>query len=803
MFERRIKVVLLILFVMTGVLLLRATHLQLINGRYWSERAESAMYGTRYIETVRGKIVDFKGRVVAEDVAATDVCVDYRAVIRPADARWVESRAIDRLRSRMGDAYRKAPLAERRRLRDDEVEQVNADIDAMWARLADVARHDDETPEQAVARVEEIRQSIIARVEMRRRYLWYRNYEKAVESQQAQAAEDTSIWRRWLLEAAGGSGTPDLDKFIMTVAEQEQTHVVLRNVAPKLAAELARDSELYPGLSVEPGTTRYYPYKEAAAHILGRLSRVDAGDVTNDPNAGPGGDDTKQYFPNDLIGRTGIELMCEPALRGHRGKIERRVGEDDDAVRSSTSATRGQDVRLSIDIELQRDVQQLFKDVKLDRFPFEKGPLELYGAAIVLDVPTGQVRAIVSNPSFDPNELEANFAKWSADLVNRPTVNRATLMAVEPGSTVKPIVGLSAITDGILGVHEGIECTGYLKLGNTVYRSYGRCWTAKRYQRDNADIVAHHKIPPGASAHHGKYGNPDGFLVFSDGLERSCNVFFEEVADRMGPQRLSQWYQRWGLGRRTGIGIGEYAGLVPKPYRGKTNALSTAFAGIGQGAVNATPIQMANVAATIARGGIWRRPRLVAPDATHPFEPKADVEDERDLHLSPEGVAEAKLGMVNVVNAPGGTGTILVHNAPNLRHLRIAAKTGTAQAQRFSIKVPDPDAPEPEPGKPRATKREFFEPMHGDIKTGNNGMPWYRGAGRDQNEFAHAWYMGFAPAEDPKIAFCVFVEYGGSGSTAAGPIAQGLLEACIKHGYLPRGPENGVALGDDENELLR
>lgn len=799
MFERRIKVVLLILFAVTGVLLLRAGHLQLVNSRYWAARAEASMWGTRYVETVRGNILDFKGRVVAEDVAATDACVDYRAVLRPADPKWVEGKAIERLRARMGDAYRKAPLAQRRRMRDDEVEQVNADVDAMWARLADVARHEDETEEQAVARVEEIRRSITARIEMRRRYLWYYNYKEAVASQQTRA-EDASAWKRWLLDASGGTEAPDVDKFVMTVEEQQQSHVVLRDVAPHLAAELGRDAERYPGLSVEPGSARRYPYKEAAAHVLGRLSRVDAKDIEDDPAIGTPNGDVRQYFPNDLVGRTGIELLCERALRGTRGKIARHLT-DEPTVGSSSAPVRGQDVRLSIDIELQRDIQRLFKDVELDRFKFEKGPLELYGAAVVLDVPTGQVRAIASNPSFDPNELDENFAKWSADLINRPTVNRATMMSAEPGSTVKPIVGLSAITDGILGVHEGIECTGFLKLDGREIRSWGRCWTAKRWASDNANLVAHHRLPQ-SGPHRGKYGNPDGHLAFCDGLERSCNVFFEEVADKMGPAKLRDWYKRWGLGVHTGIGVGEYAGQLPSEYPSKSNRLSTAFAGIGQSDVKATPIQMANVAATIARRGVWRRPRLVAPDATHPFEPTSAVEDGRDLHLSPDALEEAKLGMLNVVSAPGGTGTYLLNNAEHLRYLHVAGKTGTAQAPKFSIKYPDPAAPEPADGKPRPTTRQYFEPMNKDR---DNGMPWYRGAGRSSEEFAHAWYIGFAPAENPQIAFCVFVEYGGSGGIAAGPIARGVLEACVKHGYLPPGTEAPVALDGEQrgSEMLR
>jgi cell division protein FtsI/penicillin-binding protein 2 len=322
----------------------------------------------------------------------------------------------------------------------------------------------------------------------------------------------------------------------------------------------------------------------------------------------------------------------------------------------------------------------------------------------------------------------------------------------------------------------------------------GRCWTASMYGNlkdpvTGKPLYPHHQIP---FPHRGHDGNPDGFLTFSDGLERSCNVVFQTLSDRLGNKKLSEWYLRWGLGRPTGVGIAEVSGLIPSAFKGpeRDRRMANLFCGIGQGLVHATPIQMANVAATIARKGIWKQPSLIAPTAAMPFDqPHApDV----DLHLSPEGLVEAKAGMVRVVSAPAGTGTFLVSHSKMLKgHVKIAGKTGTAQAAKFSIVERDPITHEYLRDKNGRLIREYFEPLN---KDNPNGMAWYRGSGAGYDDLAHAWYIGFAPADNPTVAFCVFVEYGGSGGVAAAPIATGLLEACVNHGYLPLDSAASVAL---------
>jgi penicillin-binding protein 2 len=316
----------------------------------------------------------------------------------------------------------------------------------------------------------------------------------------------------------------------------------------------------------------------------------------------------------------------------------------------------------------------------------------------------------------------------------------------------------------------------------------GRCWTMSEWGKPG------HVIPL-ADPHPGP-------LAFPDALQRSCNVFFENMGDRLGVDGLAYWMRTFGLGRMTGIGIAEVYGAIPDgipPNRVAERKSAALLAAIGQGHVAATPIQMANVAATIARNGIWMRPRLVTNDvsrqlralaaaAPHPSTQPSwmDLPDDgRDLRLNPQAVAAAQEGMFRVVNTLAGTGTELFQ--PNLQ---ISGKTGTAQAAPFDIPVRDKFGHKIYEGsKP---KRFYPEPSLPDKP--NPLAPWYLGFPETTGppgktvttiELKHSWYIGYAPSHNPKIAFAVLVEYGGSGGVAAGTIARHIIDECVKRGYVP------------------
>ncbi len=760
MFERRLKIFLMVLMVVTAVIALKAAHIQVVEHEYWTERAADSMKRTIYVETTRGRILDRNGEELAVDLPCTDVVVDYRALTPEPDEKWVRSRALSRLRRHNWDAYLAADRPARRQMLEDEIAAVKADIESMWDVLADVTG----TPRQ---RIDETRDNIVKRVEMRKRYIWYKGYERAVK--QHEQAAPPPFWQRWLLgESVEG---PKLEEFRIEVAEETQSHVIVGDISTEAINYLGKHIDRFPGMSLRPGVHRVYPFKDVAAHVLGRVAKVTREDLQKDPNPD---DELRKYWQNDLIGRTGIEALAEPALRGSRGRMFRHFGVTQPIP--DTPPVPGQDVRITIDILLQQQIQEAFANATIPINRNQSETHEMHGAAVVIDVPTGEILALVSYPSYDLNRFDELYASMVRDDINKRLLNRATQYPLEPGSTVKPIVGLGAISDGLIGAHGTIECTGYLVLDGRTYR-VGRCWVASKFASLLGERgVAHHPIP-WSDAH------PTGHLTYSDALQRSCNVYFETLADKMGLEGLSKWYRQFGLGMPVGIGIPESSGRLPDSFRGPADVRRSAtwFAGIGQGQIAATPLQMANVSATIARYGTWIRPTLIRGET--PIDQRLIrrgegefAKDRRQLPLDPAGLQQAHDGMERVVSTIAGTGHAL-HQA----RVSVAAKTGTAQAAKFSIPVRDENGEYVRDARGRIVRR-ILEP--GRPGAPNPEAVWYLAFGEDGKDLNHGWVIGFAPADNPKIAFAVMVEYGGSGGGTAANITMKMLEACVEHGYL-------------------
>jgi penicillin-binding protein 2 len=747
-FELRLKLVLLLFIAGAGVMLARAVYLQVWQYGEWKQLADDAMRRPQLVETTRGPILDRNGRPVAEDRACMDASVDYRAILAEPDARWLRDTARARLRKKRAALLPGETLPSL----SEEIDNVRRDLREMWDVLG---RMPDSSPEK----VEQTRREIVQRVEMRRRFVWYRNYERAMK--QHEAGDKPAWYERWLAgESAEG---PQLDQFEIEVNEQTEPHAILRAISTETYNTLARNLDYYPGLTLQPGVIRVYPFGDVGAHVIGQLSRVTREDLETDPFEAT--DELRRYLANDLIGRTGLEALAEPLLRGQRGRIVKDAASGE--VKDTTPARPGQSVRTTLDMELQRDVQQLFSDWKLTKGTTVTERHPMHGAAVAIDVATGDVLAMVSYPSYDANLLESRFAELARDEINQPLLHRATMSMYEPGSTMKPVIGLAGVSAGILGVRDTVECTGYLVLGGRKY-DMGRCWTMSKFN------VGHHTVP-------WQDPHPNGFLNLEESIQRSCNIYFETIGDRLKIDGLTDWMTRFGLGRPTGLGIGEAAGRIPGQFNlpSYLKRSTSWFASIGQGKVGATPIQMANVAATIARDGIWRRPQLLVDrlPATRP------TVDTVDLQLDRGAVAAVRRGMVKVVNTRGGTAK------DNKREdVLLAGKTGTAEAAPFTYRLRDEYGNLVYDEHGRVVRQELR------LSTPGNPNPqalWYRGSGSDHNKRNHAWFMGFAPADKPTVAFIVMVEYGGSGGEVAGPIADGLVTAAMKHGYIAGGNTPG------------
>ncbi len=763
MFERRLKIFLAILALCCIGLAVRAGQIQLWDHRDLEQRAREFMTQGQYTQTTRGKILDRYGNPLAEDAPCIAACVDYRAITEEPDPVWLKSCAEKALRRQLGDdQWRQTQSAGTRdRLVREEIEKLKGDLNDMWAELAAISG---KTPDQ----IDDIRRTIVVRIQSHSRYLWWRNYRKAAQPQLASA--------HWYSGLLGDSGDEDseIDKFEVATGEQTQSQVILPNISVDDQARLARRSEEFFALSLQPGQYRSYPMGRTACHVIGYMTPASSGEVNNtdpnDPHA------LRQYWNGDLVGRTGIEQKCEETLRGSRGHIVTISGAEQTV--DATPAVPGQDVRLTIDASLEKEIEDLFEVQRV--WPDENDVrANQHGAAVVYLIKTNEVLALVSNPGFDLQTIGDEYGSLSTDDLNLPLLNRATSMAVEPGSTVKPIVGAGAITDRIMTPTSTIQCRGVLVIDGKPINSFGHCWVY--------GLFTGHKIP--MPSHNETRGDnlPNDMLTITDGIERSCNVVFETIADRMKMDELCSWYDRFGLGRPTGIGIGENDGRLFKPGLDDKHAAVrtiTWSAGIGEGVVHATPIQMANVAATIARRGIWMRPKLVLSDGVSGA---SQADEPVDLHLSPDAVDAVQKGMDRVVNghAASGYGILPENQSPvlkddPLKDIEIAGKTGTAQVSPLSVPHRDADGNIAlnQDGKMRDT-----------VPVGTPGTEmWYQSIDK---HYQHAWFIGYAPADHPQIAFCVMVEYGEAGGRVAGSIAHDVLVACVRHGYLsaPKGSD--------------
>ncbi len=780
MFERRLKIFMGVIVLVTLVLLSRVFEVQVIAHDQWSKKAAGMLTKPLITETTRGRILDVRGKPLAVDTACTDACVDYRAIVDPPDSEWLRGIVIARLRARLGKDYTSAKADQKKAMQEEEKKAALADIDAMWNELAKFNPQADPN-ESPRAAIEQIRKDIIQSVNARRQWFGNRNQQR----QEAQSSARSKLMR-WL----AGPGVDLSGDGIGVIQEQQEPHVVLAAIDSDACNELGKRQEQYPGLVLRPSTHRTYPLKTVACHLLGNLSHVSASDL--EINKRENLDELRQYQPNDVIGRNGIEALCEPVLRGTRGKIETRLS--DKEIIAQQDFIPGSDVQLTIDSDLQAQAQEMLQHVVEYAMDENKHRMlvtppegvSMHGAVVVLDIKTNEIRVLASNPGFDLNQLQDHYAELADDELNAPLTNRATSDTCEPGSTVKPLIGLGAISQGALGPTETINCAGVLYLPEMDAKGAihqvrvpgaARCWILSEYPHLGEYLRDHGgKNPP--EAQHGQ-------LTFAEALERSCDCFFETAADRLTPAGVDAWMTKFGLGRPTGVGIFERSGMRPDMYHGNVEnpRANNCLAGMGQGTVLATPLQIANEAATIARGGIWMRPRLLTADSQAALDgvhPRSTDNDAVDLHLSRDALRQAHLGMVNVVEAGAGTGKV---DHPGFT---LAAKTGTADTASLWVKVKD------ENGK---LVSEKLMPVH---RGGEEGpTPWYRSGNEGGYGVSHSWYMGYAPAENPQVAFCVLIEYAGAGgSAAAGPVASHMLSACLAAGYI-RG--NGASVVEHAN----
>ena len=452
-----------------------------------------------------------------------------------------------------------------------------------------------------------------------------------------------------------------------------------------------------PGVSIEVGQRRRYTQGRNCSHIIGYVAVPSEKDLTGDPLL---------ELPGFRIGKSGVEKQYDESLRGKQGSKRVEVDAVGRVVREledkRTEPIPGQDLVLSIDIGLQQFVQQRLAS-------------ELSASAVVLDAQTGDVLALGSTPAYDPSMFARGVTvrEWQ-DLTSdplRPLANKATGGEYAPGSTFKMMVALAALKRGI-DPNRHVFCPGVFRVGNTNFH----CW--KKGGHGSVDMYNAHKL--------------------------SCDVFFYDTAMQTGIDNIAEMARQFGLGAQTGIDApGERRGLIPDSnwkqatygepwYPGETPS-----AGIGQGFITTTPLQLAVMAARLASGRAvvphFRRGALVGVDEAAALElPALDI-PERHMEIVREG-------MRRVTNEQGGTAYRARIAEPGME---MAAKTGTAQVRHISMS----------------------EHLSGVRK--NQDLPWQQ---RD-----HALFVAFAPVAAPRYALSVVVEHGGGGSAVAAPIAHDIM----------------------------
>jgi penicillin-binding protein 2 len=448
-----------------------------------------------------------------------------------------------------------------------------------------------------------------------------------------------------------------------------------------------------PGVSLEIGPLRTYPYGPVAAHLLGYVGEVSSNELSLLPG----------YRMGDLIGKFGAEKSWEKRLRGVAGGQQIEVDALGRKLRvlSKVPPTQGNSMSLTIDRRLQEFTEQLMEGHD--------------GAVVVLRPNSGEILTMVSRPAFDPNVFARGIkAREWRDLQNakaRPLNNRAIQGQYPPGSTFKIVTAAAALEEGAITPFTRLHCGGSYWFANRAYR----CWKK------------------------GGHGTVD----LHRAIVESCDVYFYQVGQRLGVDTISEYAHRLGLGDVTGVMLdNEKPGLIPNSdwkkqrfnepwYSGET--LSVA---IGQGYVLATPLQMANLAATVANGGTRYRPHFVRQIDSPAGEPVEEISPEKLGHagLRKTTLLQLREAMRDVVNASNGTG-----KKAKLPTVEVAGKTGTSQVFKMG----------------RQMKTDKLVKHLRD----------------------HAWFIAFAPVDDPEIAIAVLVEHaGGGGGAIAAPIAHDIAD---------------------------
>ncbi|MEM6334307.1 MAG: penicillin-binding transpeptidase domain-containing protein [Planctomycetota bacterium] len=772
MFQRRLTLLaaamaagLVVLGLATAQLTLGAAHRERL------DRAADVLVSQRLIPTKRGRVLDRHGRVLAEDVPGWAVAVDYDVISGewPYRRALIEAQRTDRQRWLSADRF------ERELWVGELQERYDLQVENLWTTLSEVGGVEREALDARLAEVVE-RVSGIAttHADRRRRRLAELSEEPVAWSD----AVEPVMEERWSHEVLD-----DLDESSRAVLQAFIAEAQRATMEAEAAGESDESSEASPlavweAVELSRPSVRVRPFEtltvrldrsgwpsEARAeapvdvvvegvgvHWLGTLRSVWAEDVEVRPIRATTSDgrrfiDHGGYMTGDTIGAFGVERAAEHRLRGTRGAERIRLDTGERVI--EPPPIPGRDVRLTLDIRLQARLRAMIEGGRAAEGGERIGGLmrvygwhrpweseaeraaevgqPLNGSVVVMDVASGELLAAVSVPGMPMRLMREAPSLVFDNHLDAPYRNRAIRQAYEPGSTIKPLVAVAAMADGRVAPNELVDLSrGYLWEGKgEIFRD----WIYKRTLTT--------------------FGQRD--VVYS--LGRSSNVYFGIMAQRMGRERLVEWYRRFGVGRPTGLGIGdERAGLLTLPQGGWE------YLSIGESGVEWTPVQAANAFAALARGGVYRDAVLIreAEGSRGSLRPPPV-----DLGVPSRAIDATLEGMSMSANDNLGTThhLSLLNREPifTVEGVEVMAKSGTAEAAPMREIV--------------AYDEDGFPAEYGEVVRSGD----------------HAWVIALARPQDaarPTHVVAVVVEYAGSGGQVAGPIANQVIALLQQEGYL-------------------
>ena len=476
------------------------------------------------------------------------------------------------------------------------------------------------------------------------------------------------------------------------------------DIPREAVAEFSENGDKFPGINIVVEPVREYPKATLASHVLGYASRISSEEYEKRKDT---------YSQNDIIGKTGIESVFEEFLKGKNGtkQIDMAVDGTITAEYISEEAVAGSDIVLTIDANLQKVTEDaLAANIeKIRNGGFGKAYDATAGSCVVMNVKTGEVLAMANYPTYNPEDFVGGIStqNWNNYIQNeaKPLVNKAIQNSYSPGSIFKMVTAIAGLESGVINTKSTINDTG---IYNKYPDSPKKCWYYTDYHRGH------------------------GWLNVSGAIEKSCNYFFYETADRMKIDKLVEYAKYFGLGTKTGVELkGETAGVLASKEtssaKGKTwNPGDTLNAAIGQGDNEFSPLQMAKYISMLANGGKKVDVTVVKTirnadgteasraDINKFINAKLGLEEDTtgDLNIKPENLKAVLEGMRSVTQDEGGTASVRFKNF----NIEVGGKTGSAEAP---------------------------------------------------NNKVNAWFAGFAPFDDPEIAVVVMVENGGHGNYTA------------------------------------